>query len=138
MHDLSHITANHFSSLTPEAVNHGRCYVWAWIARLHVGGELCLAYRVGQRGRLRGRLVHGHAFLRAAGLYYDAERPHGVSRYDALPAARRLGRARWLCVGVTPENMQRLIEPLERTARYFSAAGLQPWPDRALELRRAS
>ena len=74
--DLSYITSNYFPKLSPAAINHGSCYHWAYrVFRIYPEAQL---YSTPMWG--------GHAWIKIADRYYDAEHPTGTTKLtDILP-----------------------------------------------------
>jgi hypothetical protein len=87
------ITETFFSDVKPNRINHGQCFIWAY-----------LAYKSFKGVELYD--TNCHAFVRYNGRYYDSERPKGEKNWYDLPAnkhafdvptKRKMGefRSRW-------------------------------------------
>lgn len=81
--DLRFITKRYFDDFEdPNVINQGWCFVWAWMAHLHTGAELCLyEFRDGAH-----MVDDAHAFVRLEGKYFDSSVPRGVG----LPKIKKM------------------------------------------------
>ena len=71
--DVKFINKSFFPQYSPDAINCGRCFLWAYIAHhMYAGAKL--------------RCIQCHAFIEYDGKFYDSEVPHGFKDWTKLPA----------------------------------------------------
>jgi hypothetical protein len=136
MTDLSFITRRYFYDFADTSlINSGWCFVWAWMARVHLGAAFQLCTALQRRG------ARGHAFGKVGKLYVDADRPRGVTAYAMLPAIADVGRDRDADLRMSPDRFLLTWETSDRSWRRFADQGLRSFPTsipRKPRLRRAA
>lgn len=67
------VTSTFFPNISPEVINHGRCFQWAYFTYLLFEGVTLYD-------------MECHAFVKHGNKFYDSERPKGELDWKDLPA----------------------------------------------------
>ena len=79
--DFSSVAAEFFPKLSPEDINGGDCFNWAWVV-----------YHKAPGAQLVQSVRYDHAFVQIGNSYFDAEHPTGSDIVNILPELRKVKR----------------------------------------------
>ncbi len=93
-YNFEFVTEEFFKDKTPQKINAGDCFNWAYIIYLLFPKLKIELYSDDE---------YAHAFIKIGDLYYDSEAPEGVPHWKQLPSHSRFGH-HFGCVDEYPED----------------------------------